>query len=215
MNADEPARKRLTRAEAQARTRRLLLQAAAQVFARRGFAGSSVEEIADTAGFSTGALYSNFGSKEDLFLELTSAYNSGLIADASEALLKQGAEVQDAVGEISRLLIAAADKDPDFALLQAEFWLYAVRNPQLLDKMAARMREPRAGLEQLVGDALDRRSTPSGATPQAVATIVAGLFEGLVRQRRLDPGQVPDELFGSALRWLFLGIAADGERERR
>jgi BetI-type transcriptional repressor, C-terminal len=129
--------------------------------------------------------------------------------------LKQGAEVQDAVGEISRLLIAAADKDIDFALLQAEFWLYAVRNPQLLDKMATRMRGPRSGLEQLIGTALDRRSAPSGATPQTVATIVAGLFEGLVRQRRLDPGQVPDELFGSALRWLFLGIAADGEKERR
>jgi hypothetical protein len=66
-------------------------------------------------------------------------------------------------------------------------------------------------LENLVGGLLDRRPVPAGATPEAVATVVASLFEGLVRQRQINPGQVPDDLFGSALRWLFLGIAADGE----
>jgi hypothetical protein len=53
-------------------------------------------------------------------------------------------------------------------------------------------------LENLVGGLLDRRPVPAGATPEAVATVVASLFEGLVRQRQIDPGQVPDDLFGSA-----------------
>ena len=68
-----PRRQRLTRAEAKARTRQQLLDAAARTFARKGYAGASVEEIAESAGYSTGALYSNFASKEQLFLELMSA----------------------------------------------------------------------------------------------------------------------------------------------
>jgi AcrR family transcriptional regulator len=157
-----------------------------------------VEEIAEAAGFSIGAVYSDFGNKEELFLELSSSYNRDRIAEASEASLEEGMSAPDAVREVSRLVVEVADKDVDFALLQAEFWLYAVRNPQVLDRMAARMREPRAALENLVGGLLDRRPVPAGATPEAVATVVASLFEGLVRQRQIDPGQVPDDLFGSA-----------------
>src|SRR5205807_10018162 len=61
---------RLTRAEGQQQTRRALLDAAASVFARRGLQGSSVEEISAEAGYSRGAFYSNFNSKEELFVEL-------------------------------------------------------------------------------------------------------------------------------------------------
>jgi AcrR family transcriptional regulator len=211
---DDRGSKRLSRAEAKARTRRLLLEAAAETFARKGFAGASVEEVADAAGFSIGAVYSNFGGKEDLFLELSSSYNRDRIAEASVALLEEAVSASSAVREVSRLVTEVADKDTDFALLQAEFWLYAVRNPEVLDRLAARMREPRAALESLVGRLLERRAVPANGTPEAVATVVASLFEGLVRQRRIDPAQVPDELFGTALRWLFLGIAADGEAKR-
>lgn len=215
MTTEEPRRKRLTRAEAKARTRKLLLEAAAQTFARKGYAGSSVEEIAEAAGFSIGALYSNFANKEDLFLELSSTYNADRIAEASAALLDKDVDPDQAVDKVSRLLVDAADKDTDFALLQAEFWLYAVRNPQVLDQMAARMRQPRAALEQLVGRTLDNRPAPPEATPKAVATIVAALFDGLIRQRRIDPKQVPEELFGQALRWLFAGIEVSGQKKTR
>jgi AcrR family transcriptional regulator len=61
---------RLTRAEKQTETRRLLLEAAEDVFRRRGFAGATVEEITEQAGFSRGAFYSNFESREQLFIEL-------------------------------------------------------------------------------------------------------------------------------------------------
>lgn len=224
MQTDRPVRKRLTRAEAKARTRGLLLDAAAQTFARKGFAASSVEEIAEAAGFSIGALYSNFSGKEDLFLELAATYNSDRIAEAAKMLSGDGGDSGDGrdsgdrrltPADMGRLLTAAADNDTDFALLQAEFWLYAARNPQALGAMAERMRQPRQSLETLIAGMLDRQRVPPEATAGAVATIVAALFDGLARQRRLDPAQVPDELFGLALRWLFTGIdsagrAADG-----
>src|SRR5438552_3631727 len=69
MSAATPAG-RLTREQSKANTRERLLDAARSVFARSGFHGASVEEIASRAGYSTGALYSNFDGKEDLFLVL-------------------------------------------------------------------------------------------------------------------------------------------------
>lgn len=208
MTSEEPKPQRLTRAEAKARTRRLLLDAAARTFARKGFAGSSVEEIADAAGYSIGALYSNFSNKEELFLELAAAYNADRIARAADVLAAGG---DDAVGAMGQLLIDTAERNGDVALLQAEFWLYAVRNPQVMDRLVAHLRRPRAALEDLIADTLTRQAAPQEATPQAVGTIVVALFEGLVRQRRINPELVPTELFGLALRWLFAGMAGEAE----
>src|SRR3954451_10597836 len=202
-----PAR-RLTRAEAKARTRGLVLDAAARTFARKGFAGASVEEIAEAAGYSVGAVYSNFGSKEQLFVELLSGRASGRVAEAARILAGEGATGQSPLLALGRMLTAVADKDVDFAPLQAEFWLYAIRNPAVMETLAARMREPREALAGAVPATLERRGSAADVSPEAVATIVSALFEGLVQQRRIDPDSVPDELFGQALKWLFRGILA-------
>src|SRR6478752_2421839 len=66
--------KRETRAEKQARTRAELLATAARIFARRGYNGASIEEIAEEAGYSHGAVYSNFDGKADLFLAVFEEY---------------------------------------------------------------------------------------------------------------------------------------------
>jgi AcrR family transcriptional regulator len=202
-----PAR-RLTRAEAKARTRGLVLDAAARTFARKGFAGASVEEIAEAAGYSVGAVYSNFGSKEQLFVELLSGRASGRVAEAARILAGEVATGQSPLLALGRMLTAVADKDVDFAPLQAEFWLYAIRNPAVMETLAARMREPREALAGAVSATLERRGSAPDVSPEAVATIVSALFEGLVQQRRIDPDSVPDELFGQALKWLFRGILA-------
>jgi AcrR family transcriptional regulator len=212
VNADPEPPRRLTRAEAKARTRAMVLDAAARTFARKGFAGASVEEIAEAAGFSIGAVYSNFGSKEQLFVELLSGRASGWVAEAEQILADGAAAGQSPLLALGRMLTAVADKDSDdgvdFAPLQAEFWLYAIRNPAVLDTLAARMREPREALAALVAGALDRRTADPAADPAAIATVVSALFQGLVGQRRVDPESVPDELFGQALGWLFTGIEA-------
>ncbi|WP_211766790.1 TetR/AcrR family transcriptional regulator [Kutzneria sp. CA-103260] len=197
---DAQPRQRLTRAEAKARTRTLLLDAAAEVFARRGFAGASVDEIAETAGFSIGAFYSNFANKDELFVELLSTHSRNQIAESAR-LMDERAEGK---AELGRQLIAAADED--FPLLEAEFWLYSVRNPQVTAVLAERMREPREALQKLVGDALRRLDPPVTDLDAPVTVVVAALFAGLVRQRRVDPGSVSAELYDQALHWLFAGI---------
>jgi AcrR family transcriptional regulator len=207
-DSDLPLRRRPTRAEARTRTRAALRAAAAQTFARKGFAGASVEEIAEAAGFSIGALYSNFASKEELFLDLAATYSSGLIAEAAGALREHGQGTGALALELGRMLTNAADSGSDFVLLNSEFWLYAMRNPRVLDAMAARMRGPQEALAALVQPDLERRGAPAEASPDSVAAVVAALFDGLARQRLIDPDRIGDDLFGLALKWIFTGIGA-------
>jgi AcrR family transcriptional regulator len=204
---DDEKPKRLTRAEAKARTRRRLLDAAARTFARKGYAGASVEEIAEAAGYSIGALYSNFGGKEELFLEL--------MVSGARARVERGREIVDAVqagteepeSALGRFFTEAADKDDDLPLLQAELWLYAMRNPELREPLAAAQREPQAALEELMEPVLARVGAAGAVPASTVATVASAMFQGLLRQRRLDPPSVPDALLRQAMRWLFLGIA--------
>src|SRR5947208_6787622 len=70
-------------------TRTALVEAAADVFAKRGFDGASLEEIAEAAGFSRGAIYSNFGSKEDLMLAVVERYNETLVDAFADTFERQ------------------------------------------------------------------------------------------------------------------------------
>src|SRR6266567_1315782 len=75
-------------------TKTALVDAAAEVFARRGFEGASLEEIAETAGFTRGAIYSNFGSKEDLLLAVVERYNQTLLDAFSDSLSSTSASAE-------------------------------------------------------------------------------------------------------------------------
>jgi AcrR family transcriptional regulator len=204
----EQPRKRLTRAEAKARTRELLLDAAARTFARKGFAGASVEEIAENAGFTVGALYSNFGSKSELFLELMAGRARERVTEAAQVLADgppHGEAVWTALGQ---QMVDVADENSDLAPLQAEFWLYAVRNPEVMETFAARLRQRRQPLQRLIEAGLQRSGQYPGDLAPRLAIVVSALFQGMVRQRRLDPDHVSAELYGEALRWLFAGAQA-------
>lgn len=213
MDEEEGRPRRLTRAEARARTREQLLDAAALVFARKGFAGASVEEIAESAGYSTGALYSNFESKEQLFLELLAARRSlGItrrVTAVAGILDRERAGDEDAFDALGQLFLRVADRITELAPLQAEFWLYAVRNPDAMGVMAEKLSEQVDALEPLVAKVLERSGGAAEAPSREVTTAVLALFQGLVHQRRVDPGRVPDDLFARALRWLFAGMGSD------
>jgi AcrR family transcriptional regulator len=201
--------RRLTQAEAKARTRELLLEAAARTFAAKGFAGASVDEIAQAAGYTVGALYSNFGSKERLFVELMRSRAGDRIDEAIQIMNDGDFGDHDRQRALGQLLVNVADKDLDFIPLQAEFWLYAIRNREAMAKLAL-PRPQHDGMRSMVEDALRRRGRDQDVSADAVSTIVRALFQGLVRQRRINPDSVPEELFGQALHWLFAGIEASG-----
>lgn len=208
-------RRRLTRAEAKALTRERLLQAAAHVFARRGFEGASVEEIAESAGYSTGALYSNFANKEELFLELLSARRTRGTARHVTAVAEAFGAANDPAGDpfeqLTDAFVRAADRRSEAVVLQAEFWLYAVRHPEAMAVVAARLGDQVDALTEVVAAAMERAGVDSRVPARALTSVAVAMFHGLVRQRRIDPASVPDELFADGLRWLLAGsrVVAD------
>ena len=209
MNESEAGtpRRRLTQAEAKERTRAQLLAAAAEVFARKGFAGASLEEIAEQAGYSTGAVYYNFENKEQLFLELLRSGQSRHTANRVQAVTRIFTEVAASGGDpfdtMSVYLAALADAQGELSPLAAEFWLYAVRNPEAMDLVAGRLADEDRGLEPVIAAAMQRYGTPPGISPEELTIAAMALFNGLVRRRRINRNAVPDELFGRVLRRLF------------
>jgi AcrR family transcriptional regulator len=133
---------RLTPERRRELTRSALVEAAADVFARRGFEGASLDEIAEAAGFTRGAIYSNFGSKEDLMLAVVERYNETLVEAFSDTLGRatdiSQEEMTVSAAALWRDLIR---RDPNLTALNLEFRLRALRNPAFRARFLELMHE--------------------------------------------------------------------------
>lgn len=127
---------RLTPERRRELTREALLDAAAEVFARRGYDGGTVEEIAAAAGFTTGAIYSNFGGKEDLFLAVLDERNARFTEHYSAQLAQQSKRALPELGEIATLWNEIELANDDALRLTLEYRLAALRDPRMGKKVA-------------------------------------------------------------------------------
>src|ERR1700734_1182973 len=118
-NVAKVIKQRLSRQESRLETRTRLLESAAQLFARGGYEGASVDLIAESAGYSKGAFYSNFESKEVIFLELLDVHKRREI-DALAQLLARDIPAQELLTLI-RNSESGRVSDFDFGLLSPEF----------------------------------------------------------------------------------------------
>ena len=183
-----------TRKERQERTREQLVATASRVFARRGYHQATVEEIAAEAGFSTGAVYSNFTGKEQLFLALADRQVSERVAEI-EAVADAAEREDDAGAEAAAQFRTFLERDPDWPLLFYEFWSLSVRNPDLQGELAKR----RDAIRDALADTLERVAAQHGFElrfpPQTLATAIAASLNGLAFERAADPEALPDEVF--------------------
>jgi AcrR family transcriptional regulator len=174
------------------------VRSAADVFARRGFHAASVDEIAENAGFSVGALYSNFERKEDLLLAAIEQNVSDwtrLFADRFRA----ADNIHDQARSIADAWIAGVTAEPEPFLLWIELWAYAVRNDRLRADLAQRSRAIRDLFTSMMREAAEQ----AGVTlPDGLAEELGAVFDalglGLAVRRLLDPAAVPDGFFGTA-----------------
>jgi AcrR family transcriptional regulator len=125
---------RLTPERRRERTRQTLLDAAAELFAQKGFVAASLDEIAEAAGFSRGAIHHHFDSKEDLFLAVIDRHYEQLLAAYGDRLAGGGAVVLDPGGNAARWRELHAEGDDVLLMLEAR--TYALRNPQLRERLA-------------------------------------------------------------------------------
>ena len=198
---------RPSRQERRAETRERLLEAAARVFAREGYAGASVEEVAGEAGFSTGALYSNFSGKEELFLALLARNVERVSGRVAEAVAERPTVEERAHGAAAEWM-RFVEREPDQILLFMEFWAYAVRDPEVRPRFAAAYAEPRAATARLIDESARELGLRPTLPAEQLATAIDALADGLSLQRLVDPGSVPDGLFGEVLSVLLAGASA-------
>ena len=193
---------RLTREQSRANTREKLLAAARVVFARSGFHGASVEEIASEAGYSTGALYSNFDGKEDLFLALMEQEIDAHAEEIAAAVRSRASVAERATGG-ARQWMSTIERERDVLLLFMEFWAYGVRDPEVRPKVAARFAQMRAVLTGLIAEAVREFDLELELPAEQLAIAIDALADGIARQKLTDPDAVPDELMGKILSLLF------------
>jgi AcrR family transcriptional regulator len=190
------------RAEGKARTREKLLDAAAQVFADRGYGAASVEEIARAADVSVGSIYTHFRSKQKLFVALMDRRRVQEMGAAQEYLDGGLTSALDSLDEQVRRL---ADNRYG-ALLGAEAWLFAVRDASFGADLAEHNRRLGDDLRPLIATERERRGATWTLSDDEVAQVVLALFTGMVQHRRLDPSAMADDLYSRALTALLDGL---------
>jgi AcrR family transcriptional regulator len=194
----------LTPERRRAMTRQHLLEAAAIVFSRAGFHAATLDEIAATAGFTKGAVYSNFKSKDDLFLALVEdriERQFALVDELLETSSHDAAELMPRMSVLIRTPMFIWDET--LMPLYLEFVLYASRNPTAQAKLGASIERWRSLVQQLI----EHEHAVHGATPKyptrQLAEISLAVFEGLSVHRLLDPHAITDETLDTTLAVLY------------
>lgn len=190
--------RRKTRAETMLETRRRVLDAAAQVFAESGFSGSSVRDVAEAAGFTTGALYAHFATKEELFLAVLEDRYETKIAELT-SLVDDSTNGDAALGALQQRFDRLRDAEGEWDLLATEFWLFAARNPGVRPKLAALHKRLRDGVARLIETQLAVYALDAPPDATAVAAAIIAIGDGIGIQARIDPGALPEGLFAKSV----------------
>lgn len=166
-----------------AATRARLLTAAGAVIAERGMNGASVEAICEEAGFTRGAFYSNFSTKEELLYSLMEQKHQDLL-DGIRRILEESEhtpppEDGDVIGDLVEKVLAANPVDRESRLVETEIGLYMIRHPEHAPLMQRAMAPFHAELARLVVAGLERAGRRlTVATPDALTLLIAGYETG-------------------------------------
>lgn len=181
-----------TQDQRKAETRRRLLGAAAELFAREGYDAVSVDAVADAAERTSGSVYAHFGGKQGMLEALLDGFQDDMAAAVGAAFAAHP-DLLSRVLALWRNVAAPVGGDAWF-LLEIELWLHAVRDPSLGDRLRARYRS----VHGLMGDEFVAWADEFGLTPAVprdrLGMAVMTTLVGLGIQHRLDPSVVPDAI---------------------
>jgi AcrR family transcriptional regulator len=190
-------------------TRDLLLTAAEQVFARVGYEKAQVEEIAVAAGFSKGALYAHFKSKEELFLALYQTKTAVSLATLHQAL--GSAPTREGKIAAFRSFYIDLSKEKDWALITLEVKLFIRRHPEVRERLRQ--------IDEQVADSIEGVLTRLlGNHVRAAGEALGGIFSALVLEADLEPDVLSERKMRAMLGTIFdtlLGLSDRATRGRR
>lgn len=192
-----------TRRPPREEVRRRILDAATRVFLERGFKGASLEEIAATAGFSKGAVYSNFEDKDALFLALLDEEFAWRLDQLRAAVEAAPDDPDTGAAAAGRSMMRALATHRDLHVLFVEFRVHADRSPRTRRAFARRRREMRATLAEAIAAYADRAGVALTMPADHLATVLLALTNGLALERLGQEEAVPDGIFGEVIAQLF------------
>jgi AcrR family transcriptional regulator len=199
----------LTRKEKQAKTRSALLKSAAKLICRKGITDASVDDMASDAGYTKGAFYANFKSKEELFLTMLDEHFAAEIERMDRALAGSGdpgEEARHAAADFTQYVFA----DSEWPTLYFQFAAQAARDEEFREELATRSRAMRAKMAEI----LRRWSADFTAEPPLplddLAAMIDFMASGFILERTVDP-DIPEEMFATMMGVFVLGVRAMAE----
>jgi AcrR family transcriptional regulator len=195
---------RLTREESRQQTRTRLLEAAVQVFSRRGYQVATVDEIAEAAGYSKGAVYSNFSSKEELFLELLDQ-RFALERANWPGLADVIAPAHDPAPSQEDGYIEAIRTDRDWVILLMEFMLCALRDEKIWRMVQPRIHALQQDMQAALAGLYAERQLQPEIPVEMLPHAIISLGIGLSLQYFMDPPAFPDNMYGLVLHSILKG----------
>jgi len=194
-------RKRLTREESQAQTRAALIAVGRTHFLRYGLGGAVTEKIAEDAGYSRGALYSNFDGKEELFVAVMQEEQAHRL-NFFRSLLKDEPSGKRRLKKM-RDAIAELMTDHDWIVLRAEFEVGALRSEHIRKSFVEAHRQQLCDGGDLIRDLLRSPEVTSRLKPDDFITVIINLAHGLAVTQRILGAELSQKSTRSLIQSLF------------
>ena len=192
---------RLSRVERRQRTRDELLDAAERRFSARGFQACSLDEIATEAGYTKGAVYSNFASKEDLFLAVYERRAERAVAEVERIVADLGPA--EALHRVAEDTARRRGEDDGWLAVFFEFWAHVVRHPELRGRFAAIHARAQAPFVAALADLADAGEIALPMEARSLTAAMVAMQLGLSLERLTQPGIV-DVTLGARMSRLVL-----------
>jgi AcrR family transcriptional regulator len=176
------------------------------VFARRGLRGASVEEIAEEAGVSRGAVYYNFDDKERLFVALLRERCLAR-AERLNRIVADSDEIDADLRRVATAFMEASEREPEWTRLFSEFTALAAERPELQAELAEELADCRDAIASLLERRLRELGVGSHLPMNQLAAAASALANGLALEREADPA-LPRELLASTIELIIAGLRA-------
>ncbi|EJL30723.1 TetR/AcrR family transcriptional regulator [Brevibacillus sp. BC25] len=195
-------RRRLTQAERKQETRQLLIDAAIETFAQLGFHGASVDKIADYAGFTKGAVYSHFQSKEDLFLAILEGQMQLHVSNIHHVIDRQPS-LSHFIEAMDAYFMSVQQQNRTWNMLNLEFLLYAMREESVRKRWSNMIIESVQHLSKAIQTLMPKERDSTLSADEMAWTILA-LENGMNIFYYISGDMVPQSLYGKALQNMIL-----------
>jgi AcrR family transcriptional regulator len=201
---------RLSRKEKQERTRTKLMRSAGKVFCRHGMERASIDAVAEDAGYTKGAFYANFKSKEELFLAMLDESFGERLAEIEQAFASRDESPPDQARHAAADYTRALRADPDKQRLFLEFTSFALRDAGFREELLTRFATMRSHLERIYQRRADEYGLELDIPMDRIVRMVLAIVDGWLLWHLLEPDEVDDALLEEMTGIFTTGIGVVG-----